>query len=50
MKRVRKGFTVRVLDELIDLLLIRSHIESCKTCRKKYSEIIKHAKESLSDG
>ena len=34
-----------ILVQGLEALSIRIHTESCKKCRKKYYEILKHAKE-----
>lgn len=41
------GLIDKVFIEGLEALLARAHVQSCKECRKKYEEIIKHAKEEF---
>lgn len=35
----------KILEELMNYLIIEVHLRKCPVCRKKYIEILKHAKE-----
>ena len=34
-----------ILIQGMQALVVRVHVESCKECRKKYEEILKHAEQ-----
>ena len=36
-----------IIGEALKALSVRLHVESCKECKKKYIEIVKHAKEEI---
>ena len=37
----------RIIEEGIKMLSVRLHVETCKGCRKKFKEILKHANEEF---
>lgn len=41
------GFWGKILEELFDLMAIEAHIRKCEECKKKYKEVLEHAKEEF---
>ena len=43
------GLIGKIFIQGFEALLVRLHVESCKECRKKYDEILKHTLEELKE-
>ena len=43
------NFLSDFLEKGIEALTVRLHVCSCKECRKKYDEILKHALEEMKE-
>lgn len=39
----------KMIKELMEALMVEMHIRECKECKKKYLEILKHAKEEYKE-